>query len=125
MYNVFGFGDFEPNNTGLQMNVSSGFNSLAELIGEHQGTFHTDQHDHPPWYTLLTLCFKWLGVVIITNIHRTHPLLNIIITGCIKSFFKVKKCNKSSSFLEIINISNTLSRHKFAIFIALYIYINM
>ena len=56
--NVFGFGGFEPNNTGLQMNVSSGFSSLAQLIGEHQGTFHTDQHDHPPRYTLLTLCFN-------------------------------------------------------------------
>ena len=56
--NVFGFGGFEPNNTGLQMNVSSGFTSLAELIGEHQGAFHTDQHDHPPRYTVLTLCFN-------------------------------------------------------------------
>ena len=56
--NVFGFGGFEPNNTGLQMNVSSGFTSLTELIGEHQGAFHTDQHDHTPRYTLLTLCFN-------------------------------------------------------------------
>jgi hypothetical protein len=56
--NIFGFGGFEPNNSGLQMNVSSGFSSLTELIGEHQGTFHTDIHDHPPSYTVCTLCFK-------------------------------------------------------------------
>ena len=56
--NVFGFGGFEPGNTGLQMNVSSGFTSLAELIGEHQGALHTDQHDHPPSYTVCTICFN-------------------------------------------------------------------
>lgn len=56
--NVFGFGGFEPNNTGLQMNVSSGSKSLAELIGEQQGALHTDQHDHPPRYTVCTICFK-------------------------------------------------------------------
>jgi hypothetical protein len=56
--NVFGFGGFEPNNTGLQMNVSSGFTSLANLIGEHQGSFHTDEHDHVPRWTLCTLCFR-------------------------------------------------------------------
>jgi len=56
--NVFGFGGFELNNTGLQMNVSSGFSSLTELIGEHQGAFHTNMHDHPPRYTLCTLLFN-------------------------------------------------------------------
>ena len=56
--NVFGFGGFEPNNTGLQMNVSSGFSSLTELIGENQGALHTDQHDYPPKYTLCTICFN-------------------------------------------------------------------
>ena len=56
--NVFGFGGFEPNNTGLQMNVSSGYSSLTELIGEIQGAFHTDMHDHPPRYTVCTLCFN-------------------------------------------------------------------
>ena len=58
--NIFGFGGFEPNNTGLQMNVSSGFSSLAELIGEHQGALHTDQHDYPPRYTIITICFNLL-----------------------------------------------------------------
>lgn len=58
MNNIFGFGGFEPNNTGLQMNVSSGFESLAKFIGEQQGALHTDQHDHPPRYTLCTFCFK-------------------------------------------------------------------
>jgi len=76
MYNVFGFGGFEPNNTGLQMNVSSGFNSLAELIGKHQGSFHTDQHDHPPRYTLLTLCFNLPDGMCSLLLFTLHPLTN-------------------------------------------------
>ena len=56
--NVWGIGGFKPNNTGLQINASSGFTSLTQLIGEHQGAFHTDQHDHLPRYTFLTLCFS-------------------------------------------------------------------
>ena len=55
--NVVGFGGFEPNGTGLQMNVSSGFTSLAQLIGEHQGGYHSDCSDEYVLWTVLTLLF--------------------------------------------------------------------
>ena len=56
--NVVGFGGFEPNGTGLQMNISSGFNSLADLIGQHQGGYHSDQGDEHMLWTTLTLLFR-------------------------------------------------------------------
>lgn len=56
--NVVGFGGFDPNGTGLQMNVSSGFNSLADLIGEHQGGYHSDRNDDYMLWTVLTLLFR-------------------------------------------------------------------
>lgn len=56
--NVVGFGGFEPNGTGLQMNVSSGFTSLADIIGQHQGGFHSDQSDEHMLWTVLTLLFR-------------------------------------------------------------------
>ena len=56
--NVISFGRFEPNSTGLQMNVLSGFTSLTDLIGEHQGGFHSDQSDEHMLWTVLTLLFR-------------------------------------------------------------------
>lgn len=56
--NVVGFGGFEANGTGLQMNVSSGFNSLAALIGQHQGSYHSDRNDDYMLWTVLTLLFR-------------------------------------------------------------------
>ena len=56
--NVVGFGGIEPNGTGLQMNVSSGFTSLADLIGEHQGGYHSDCSDDYTLWTVLTLLFR-------------------------------------------------------------------
>lgn len=58
--NVFGFGGLEPNNTGLQMNVSSDSagRSLTNAIGEKQGAWHVDQGDDPCGWTVLVLCFN-------------------------------------------------------------------
>jgi hypothetical protein len=58
--NVFGFGGLEPNNTGLQMNVSSesGGGTLTNAIGEKQGSWHCDQSDDPSAWTLFFLAFN-------------------------------------------------------------------
>jgi hypothetical protein len=58
--NVFGFGGLEPNNTGLQMNVSSDSTggSLMNAIGEKQGAWHVDQSDDPCGWTVFVLCFN-------------------------------------------------------------------
>jgi len=58
--NVIGFGGLEPNNTGLQMNVSSVMNgdSLADAIGNVQGSWHVDKSDDPSHWTLMTLLLR-------------------------------------------------------------------
>jgi hypothetical protein len=58
--NVYGFGGLEPNNTGLQMNISSirlG-GSLSSSIGAAQGWFHTDNLDDHSRWTLFTLLLR-------------------------------------------------------------------
>jgi hypothetical protein len=58
--NVFGFGGLEPNNTGLQMNVSSTSRggTLSVAIGDKQGSWHVDQSDDPARWTVFVLCFN-------------------------------------------------------------------
>jgi hypothetical protein len=58
--NVFGFGRLEPNNTGLQMNVSSTSQggTLSNTIGKNQGAWHVDQGDDPAGWTVFVLCFN-------------------------------------------------------------------
>jgi hypothetical protein len=58
--NVYGFGGLEPNNTGLQMNISSirlG-GALSKSIGPSQGWLHTDSHDDQSRVTFFTLFFR-------------------------------------------------------------------
>ena len=58
--NVFGFGGLEPNNTGLQMNVSSEIKggSLETAIGLLQGSWHVDKSDDPSCWTFMTLLLR-------------------------------------------------------------------
>jgi hypothetical protein len=58
--NTFVFSRLEPNNTSLQMNVSSESEggTLTNAIGEKQGAWHVDQGDNPNGWTIFVLCFN-------------------------------------------------------------------
>lgn len=56
--NVPGFGGPLPNNTGLQVNVSSDIGDLASMIGQIQGRLHTDRNDYHPGFTLFILAIR-------------------------------------------------------------------
>lgn len=56
--NVPGFGGPLPNNTGLQVNVSSDIGDLASMIGQVQGRLHTDRSDFHPGFTLFILALR-------------------------------------------------------------------
>jgi hypothetical protein len=56
--NVPGFGGPLPNNTGLQVNVSSDIGDLASMIGQFQGRLHTDRNDFHPGFTLFILAIR-------------------------------------------------------------------
>lgn len=53
--NVFSFGNMDCGNTGVQMNVSSGMDALWKLIGQLQGSWHTDINDCLFRFTMFTL----------------------------------------------------------------------
>jgi hypothetical protein len=56
--NVPGFGGPLPNNTGLQVNVSSDIDDLASMIGQFQGRLHTDRNDFHPGFTLFIIALR-------------------------------------------------------------------
>jgi len=81
--NIYGFGGLEPNNTGLQMNISSlQFGGpLLKAIGASQGWFHTDSHDDHSRWTLFTLLFR---VPPGNVLYRWFlgPFVEILLLGC-------------------------------------------
>jgi hypothetical protein len=66
--NIFSIGGIDPNNTSIQLNVSSITNSddsleargsnLAASLGEDTGSWHFDAGDDPVRWTLFTLLFR-------------------------------------------------------------------
>jgi hypothetical protein len=56
--NTFGFGGLGPSGTGCQANVSSNGRPLRELIGQYQGSLHTDEGDDPRDFTVMILILR-------------------------------------------------------------------
>ncbi|KIM76533.1 hypothetical protein PILCRDRAFT_12761 [Piloderma croceum F 1598] len=56
--NTFGFGGLGPSGTGCQANVSSNGRPLRELIGQYQGSLHTDEGDDPCDFTVMILILR-------------------------------------------------------------------
>jgi len=56
--NIFGFGGLKPYATGCQANVASSSRSLADAIGQGQGSWHSDIGDDWTRFTVITMLLR-------------------------------------------------------------------